>query len=206
MSFRVLFVIGFALLFGVSLYPTESWAMNTVTDNEVTSANNTVSNPDQSDYRSLVRYVTIYHPGITKETAGAVCTQIIRQSQRYDMDPKLLGALISLESGFYPKALGRGGAGGLGQLMPGTARRLGVHNRFDIEQNVAGTACYLSGMLNVWRKSDAKIALALASYNRGAEPIIRAKGQLNRRTKQYVNAVMARYEKIQRLYAMELKE
>ena len=79
------------------------------------------------------------------------------------LDPALIKAVIQVESSFRTDAVSRCGAQGLMQLMPGTARSLGVTNSFDVNQNVMGGSTYLQQQLE--RFGD--IRLALAAYNTG---------------------------------------
>jgi soluble lytic murein transglycosylase-like protein len=65
---------------------------------------------------------------------------------------------------------------GLGQLMPGTARGMGIENPFDIQQNIYGTVRYLREQMNRWGYSDRWLDLALAAYNAGPEAVERYSG------------------------------
>lgn len=85
------------------------------------------------------------------------------------LDPKLLHALVIVESAYDPDAVSPVGARGLTQLMPGTARELGVTNAFDIEQNLRGGARYLA--IQIGRFGD--LRLALAAYNSGPGRVAR---------------------------------
>lgn len=95
---------------------------------------------------------------------------IIRSAAaRFRLDPALLHAVIKAESNYNPSAVSRAGACGLMQLMPATARALGVSNIFDPWQNVSGGARYLREQLD--RFGD--IELALAAYNAGPAAVSR---------------------------------
>lgn len=102
----------------------------------------------------------------------------------------LLDALIWTESRYNPFAVSKAGAVGLGQLMPGTAKELGVANRFDPLANLSGAARYLRKMLDRF----GGVQLALAAYNAGPGAVERAKGiPRNRETPGYVRNVLARW-------------
>lgn len=94
---------------------------------------------------------------------------IARAAERHGLDPKLLHALVIVESGYRVDAVSPAGAGGLTQLMPGTAADLGVRDRFDIEQNLSGGADYLARQM--LRFGD--VRLALAAYNAGPGRVAR---------------------------------
>lgn len=99
-------------------------------------------------------------------------------------------AVIQAESAGDPLARSRAGAGGLMQLMPGTAAGLGVQNRFNPEQNVRGGMGYLAEML---QKYNGNVAHALAAYNAGPgafDNYLAGKQELPAETKQYVSRVM----------------
>lgn len=85
-------------------------------------------------------------------------------SSRYHVPENLLKAVAKAESGFRANAVSSCGAQGVMQLMPGTAKSLGVDDPFDAEQNIMGGAKYLGGLLNQY--GDEK--LALAAYNAGS--------------------------------------
>lgn len=94
---------------------------------------------------------------------------IARAAVRHGLDEKLLHALVIVESAYRPDAVSPAGAGGLTQLMPGTASDLGVADRFDVEQNLSGGADYLARQL--LRFGD--LRLALAAYNAGPGRVAR---------------------------------
>lgn len=87
-----------------------------------------------------------------------------RAAERYGVSPALVKAVIKAESNFNPTVVSHAGAQGLMQLMPGTARDLGVSDPFDAEQNVMGGTRYLKQLLG---KYDGDIDKTLAAYNWG---------------------------------------
>ena len=87
----------------------------------------------------------------------------LKAGAKYDVSPKLLAAVAKVESGYNPKAVSNAGAQGLMQLMPATARGLGVDNAFDPQQAINGAAKLLAGHLKEFRS----LPLALAAYNAG---------------------------------------
>ena len=109
---------------------------------------------------------------------------------RHALPAGLLDALIWTESRYNPFAVSNAGAAGLGQLMPGTARDLGVFDRFDPKENVSGAARYLKQMLDRF----GMVHLALAAYNAGPGAVQKAKGiPLNNETPGYVRSVLKRW-------------
>ena len=92
-------------------------------------------------------------------------------ARSHGVEPALVQAVITAESGFNPNALSRRGASGLMQLMPDTARRYGVQNIFDPVENVHGGVRYLKDLLAMFHGD---LRLALAGYNAGENAVIRA--------------------------------
>lgn len=109
-------------------------------------------------------------------------------SARHGVDATLLAAVARQESGFNPKAVSHAGAQGLMQLMPGTARGLGVANPFDPAQAVDGAARLLKAHLAEFGRVD----LALAAYNAGPGAVKKYDGiPPYRETQNYVRSIMA---------------
>lgn len=94
---------------------------------------------------------------------------VAEASRRHGLDPKLLHAVVVVESAYRPDACSPAGACGLTQLMPGTARDLGIHDRFDPVENLRGGADYLARQIR--RFGD--LRLALAAYNSGPGRVAR---------------------------------
>jgi soluble lytic murein transglycosylase-like protein len=120
--------------------------------------------------------------------------QEITQSARQNgLDPALVLAVVMEESGGDPMATSGKGAQGLMQLMPQTARELGVDDPTSPSQNVAGGSLYLSRMLN---RYDGDLELALAAYNAGPGNVDRAGGKVPdfKETQSYVKKVQERFK------------
>jgi len=91
--------------------------------------------------------------------------EVIEQAARqYDLDPLLVHAVIQVESGYNQYAISHAGAQGLMQLMPATARSLGVRNSFDVEENIRAGVRHLKDLKETFKDD----RLALAAYNAGA--------------------------------------
>jgi soluble lytic murein transglycosylase-like protein len=114
--------------------------------------------------------------------------KVRKAAEKYNLPPELISAVIRAESNFNARAVSPAGAQGLMQLMPETARELGVENPFDIEQNIEGGAKYLRNMLDRFGGSLRK---ALAAYNAGPGTVSKYDGRVPYpETRQYVQRVL----------------
>lgn len=116
---------------------------------------------------------------------------IDKACEKYDMDSKLVKALVKQESGFKPDAKSKAGAMGLMQLMPKTAESLGVKDPYNPEENVDGGVRYLKQMLE---KFNGNKILALAAYNAGPNAVKKYDGvPPYKETQNYVKSILSMY-------------
>ena len=108
-------------------------------------------------------------------------------SEAYGVPVNLLKAVAKAESAFDPTAVSHCGAQGVMQLMPATARAMGVTDAFDPAQNIMGGAKYLSQMLDTF---DGDVSLAVAAYNAGPGAVKKHDGIPYESTRNYVNKVL----------------
>ncbi|PLT33884.1 lytic transglycosylase domain-containing protein [Bacillus sp. V5-8f] len=129
---------------------------------------------------------------VTKDDVPSDIEDIIEKAANlYNLPAKLLKSVIKHESNFNPNATSHAGATGLMQLMPSTARGLGVKNIFDPFENVLGGSKYLRQMLD---RYDGDIKLALAAYNAGPGNVDKHGGiPPFRETQNYVKKIMGTF-------------
>src|SRR3984893_4300328 len=136
--------------------------------------------PDNNRYRLLVLAHDRTSSGERYDSmllakAGQYDSIIERAALAASVEPNLLRAVIVVESGFNPRAVSKRGAGGLMQLMPATATRFGVSNRYDPRENVHAGARYLRFLIDRFGQD---VSLALAAYNAGEEAVNRNGGRI----------------------------
>jgi soluble lytic murein transglycosylase-like protein len=143
----------------------------------------------QSVSRALAR--TEAPPPPQPVRRGDTWDHIQDASLRYGLDPDLVAAVVKAESGFRTRAVSRKGAMGLMQLMPATARLLGVEDAFDGRDNIFGGCRYLRSLID---RFDGDLKLALAAYNAGPEAVVRHGGvPPYPETQNYVRQVLRAY-------------
>ena len=160
--------------------------------------------PMQGNYRLIQRYgfngrlkpkkqgrINLGATSQNKKRFTALIEKVARETL---LRPELLHAVIQAESSYDPDAVSSKGAVGLMQLMPGTAKRYGVTDRRNPEQNLRGGANYLKDLL---KQFDFNLRLAVAAYNAGENAVIRSGNRIPNypETKNYVAKVMRFYKK-----------
>jgi soluble lytic murein transglycosylase-like protein len=135
-----------------------------------------------------------YAPAVLNTLANQYYYEIASASRSNGVNPNLIKAVITAESCFRQQAVSNKGAGGLMQLMPATARRFGVSNRFDTTENIHGGARYLKFLLNRYGGS---IPHAVAAYNAGEGRVdVYGTGVPFRETQDYTRRVLNAYGKL----------
>jgi soluble lytic murein transglycosylase-like protein len=144
-------------------------ASSAAANGAVAKARSSAPAPDRSDLRRMV----------------------VRVSEERGLDPRLVDALVRVESDYDPQAVSRRGAMGLMQLMPETARRLSVEDPFDPEDNVRGGTRELSRLVERYAGN---LQLALAAYNAGEGAVAQYKGvPPYSETRSYVARILSLY-------------
>src|SRR6185369_2290032 len=147
---------------------------------------------------SRIEYESPETPANTRKTAdwtsGSVeIDQLIRtNANRFGIDPYLVFLVIEKESRFHTRALSPKGAMGLMQLMPGTARRLGVRKPYDAAENIRAGTQFLRELMDMF---GGKVDLVLASYNAGEGAVLKYGRNVPpyRETRDYVKTIGKRY-------------
>jgi len=126
------------------------------------------------------------------DSAAGDLDQIIKEAaDTHGVDGNLIRSVIKAESNFTNRSTSPQGAMGLMQLMPDTARELGVRNAYDPRENIMGGTKYLKALLDRYR-GDTK--LALAAYNWGMGNVEKSSAQLPRETRDYIARVTKYYQ------------
>ncbi|MGQ9523837.1 MAG: lytic transglycosylase domain-containing protein [Armatimonadota bacterium] len=142
------------------------------------------------------RAIAWFNPRLSDSQLTTIAQSVLGFSTRYGVDGRLIMAVLAVESGFKIEATSRKGAMGLGQLMPATARGLGVTDPYDPIQNIAASVRLIRGHLEKYAGKGGleQLALALASYNAGSGAVKRYGGvPPYRETRNYIRKVAAWY-------------
>ncbi len=142
----------------------------------------------------LKSFVLRYGKNIPESDAGQISESVVRHSRRFDVNPRLVAALIARESRFNKYAISSSGAQGLGQLLPSTSKNLSISDPFDIDQNVMGTVRYMRSMLDRFSGPN-KVPYAIAGYFEGPNSVAR-NGGFAPKSKDYVEDILKIYSRI----------
>ncbi len=155
----------------------------------VQKSSSTASLKGQVSFKS---FLTGQTAGTSIQDAPQTLQPVIQKyADAYGVDSDLISAIIHQESGYNSNAVSKAGAQGLMQLMPSTAKGLGVGNPMNPEENIAGGVKLFSGLM---KKYQGNIALALAAYNAGGGAVDKFNGiPPYQETQQYVRRILSAY-------------
>ena len=152
---------------------------------------NIVKQTPQTSLQNALTEATAIQANTQTSIKSQILNVVSQISKKYDTFEKIVQAVIKQESGFNPKAKSKSGAIGLMQLMPATAKNLGVKDPYNTVQNVEGGVKYLKSMLN---KYNGNVILALAAYNAGPGAVDKYSGvPPYKETQNYVKNILSNY-------------
>ena len=146
---------------------------------------------DPIPFGSLTKAQDVQLKNPISKTKATILGYIKQASQKYGVEERLINAVVKQESGFNPNAVSSAGAQGLMQLMPSTAKSLGVKDAFNPQENIEGGVKYLKQMLD---KYNGNTILALAAYNAGPGAVDKYDGvPPYKETQNYVRKILSQY-------------
>ncbi len=152
-----------------------------------------VQKPDE-DFQKILDSTIKNSKNPSSVSRSEINDLIDKYAEKNGLDADFVKAVIKQESGFNPEATSHCGAMGLMQLMPSTAKGLGVTNAYDAEQNIEGGTKYLKGLMD---RFDNNKSLALAAYNAGPNAVKKYGGiPPYMETQNYVKSVLGNYERM----------
>ncbi|EIC22809.1 soluble lytic murein transglycosylase-like protein [Thiorhodovibrio frisius] len=172
------------------------WELRRTWQQQTKVAKPSPGNPQETAKRPVPQIRRISAVALLKPISGSIKIRrdryvaiILSEAKRHRVDPNLVHAVIQAESAYRPNAKSPAGACGLMQLMPATARRFGVRDIWDPEQNIGGGVAYLRFLLD---RFAGDIPLVLAAYNAGEGAVAKYGNKIPpyRETREYVRKVM----------------
>ncbi len=152
---------------------------------------NYIGSVDDQTQNAIAMFVRTRATKVSKEEADEMIDSIMKYCQQYDVNPRLIAALIFRESGFDPSSVSPSNAQGLAQLLPSTSAHIGINDPFSIDDGVKGATLYIKMMLDKWVGKPDQVALAIASYNEGPNQVARNGATYSPKTALYVNDIIS---------------
>jgi hypothetical protein len=152
-----------------------------------------------NDYQKISSYMLKYYKSVKISESLLIAESIVKYAADVQLDPKLIAALVAVESSFNPRAVSHTNARGLGQIKSFNYKPLRITNPFDIAQNVRGTAYYLREKFAHWKEDDNQLVLGIASYTEGYGAIKKANKQYKYATKLYIEKILKKYKQIKNI-------
>ena len=182
----------------VTVKPKSTVVKRSTTSSRGGSGRRVVGDPKVvSIYASFIKN---HNKRLTNDKAYEIAECVIRWSLTYDIDARLVVAVLITESDFNPGCLSNAGAMGLGQLMNDNCKEYGINNPYDTNQNLYGTVRQLREHLDRYPGADHdqnKLALALAAYNAGPGAVRKYGGvPPYRETQNYIKRIFSRYRQL----------
>ena len=153
---------------------------------------NAVATDEASVQNSITRYVLTHGSKLSRDELDKMVSATMTYSKQYNVNPKLVVAMIDRESGFNPMAVSTSGAMGFAQLLPSTAAGIGIRDPHDIDEGTKGAALYLKMMLDRWAGNPNQVPLALGSYAEGYTAVMK-KGGYSDATAAYIRDILNNY-------------
>jgi len=119
---------------------------------------------------AMVNVMRSFNPQLTIAKAQAYARSVMADAMRTHLDPKFIMSIVTVESHWRSNAVSAVGAQGLGQLMPYTAKKLGVNPHVPSD-NLRGTSNYLRSLMNTFKNKPNAVKLAIAGYNAGPKAV-----------------------------------
>lgn len=187
---RLFFIVVFSLTMALGTL-SHADIYKYVNENGITIFTNIPSDNDLKNNAKKVISENTPRAGRSIRNADYYNNIIYSKSDKYNLEPSLIKAVITAESNWKPAAVSPKGAIGLMQLMPSTASDMLVNNPYDPEENIEGGAKYLRYLLDIF---NGDLTLALAAYNAGPERVKKFRDVPPiPETQQYVKRVLSMY-------------
>ncbi len=148
--------------------------------------------------QAIHQYIRTLNPGIPSTNSWTIADQLAGAGNTHQIDPKFIAAIVAVESRYNARAYNHGAAG-LGQLMPGTARLMGIKDPYSVTDNAIGTTKYVRAQFDYFGKSSGE-KIVLASYLQGPTRAKRQQGQFPNRVYRYIQSVMTHYDAIKTIF------